>query len=117
MVASGGWTTTTGGVYGMPTTTLPNRVTTPRLANIENYTDEDGNRYTAIKVKEHDMTLTARWVGARVHATAGLRVPTLEGVEVAFLDDWIVRDADGIVYIYTDEDFKRDFRALTARDL
>ena len=123
LVASGAWSAPTGSVYGimtgMSTTTTaanPNRITVPRLANIGNYKDEDGNSYTACCVKEHDMILTARWCGARVHATAGLRVPTLEGVEVAFVGDWIVRDADGIVYIYTDEDFKRDFRALTSRD-
>lgn len=84
-----------------------------------NYRDESGNEYEASRIEGSPESLrrVAKWVGARVHGSAGLRVPTLEGVEVAFVGDWIVRDEDGIVYIYTDEDFKREFREATARDL
>ena len=84
-----------------------------------NYRDAEGAEYEATKVEESQESLrrVAKWVGARISGTAGLRVPTMEGVQVAFVGDWIVRDQDGIVYIYTEEDFKSEFREATARDL
>lgn len=74
--------------------------------------DSSGNKYRAERVEEDTSKLkrAAQWVGGRPYEGTGIRVPTLEGVEVAFIGDWIVKDKDGIVYIYTDEDFKRDFR-------
>lgn len=84
-----------------------------------NYRDAEGSEYEATKVEGSPESLrsVAKWVGARISGSAGLRVPTMEGVQVAFVGDWIVRDEDGIVYIYTDEDFKSEFREATARDL
>lgn len=83
-----------------------------------NYRDSEGAEYESAKIEANEQSLrrVAKWVGARVSGSAGLRVPTLEGVQVAFVGDWIVRDEDGIVYIYTDEDFKSEFREATARD-
>lgn len=50
----------------------------------------------------------ARWVGAAIY-DAGLRVPTLDGVEAAFVGDWVVRDQQGRVFVYTDENFHNEF--------
>lgn len=102
----------------IPAPTPPSYFPTMRVG-FPNYRDAEGAEYEAAQVEENRESLrrVAKWVGARISGTAGLRVPTMEGVQVAFVGDWIVRDEDGIVYIYTDEDFKSEFREATTRDL
>lgn len=52
----------------------------------------------------------ARQVGARNQEGVGLAVPTLEGVLPAFVGDWITVDQDGIVDIYTEENFSKEYK-------
>jgi len=79
------------------------------------YLDGTGKQVQAEQIVSDpkEMARIAKWVGARVYPTTGLRVPTLEGVTAAFIGDWIVVDEDGIVEVYDNTDFSHEFKRRT----
>lgn len=79
-------------------------------AYVDKATQAKSFRAAQVADKAVDNEKLAKWIGGAVY-DAGLRVPTLEGVEVAFSGDWVVRDEAGVVYIYADEDFINEFIA------
>ena len=98
------WITTGGANWGIPAA-----IPAPEHPEYEN---REGQIFEAEQLvsDKDELERVARWVGAKVFPTSGLRVPTLEGVQALFIGDWVVKDEDGIVYLYDNTDFANEFK-------